>query len=125
VQCNAVQLPQETKKPLPLPGCVKVAFESKPGIDFRNITPEINAEIEKTGEACALLVLGFHSGAHATYGLQAIRPCLCAGLQEGIVTVISRHTTTAIAINEDEPRLRDDIRQVWAAFLFLQLSLAA
>lgn len=34
------------------------------------------------------------------------------GLQEGVVTVISRHTTTAIAINEDEARLFDDIRQV-------------
>ncbi len=34
------------------------------------------------------------------------------GVQEGFVNVLSRHTTTAIAINECEARLLDDIRQV-------------
>jgi len=34
-----------------------------------------------------------------------------AGIQEGWVTVISRHTTTAVTINECESRLMDDIRQ--------------
>jgi thiamine phosphate synthase YjbQ (UPF0047 family) len=34
-----------------------------------------------------------------------------AGLQEGVVTVLSRHTTTAVTINEDEERLLDDVRQ--------------
>ncbi|GAB4822453.1 hypothetical protein N2152v2_009499 [Parachlorella kessleri] len=33
------------------------------------------------------------------------------GVQEGFVNVLSRHTTTAIAINECEARLLDDIRQ--------------
>ena len=38
-----------------------------------------------------------------------------SGLKEGVVTVLSRHTTTAVTINEAEPRLMDDIRQVGGA----------
>ncbi|GLI65319.1 hypothetical protein VaNZ11_008862 [Volvox africanus] len=34
-----------------------------------------------------------------------------AGLQEGCVHVLSRHTTTALTINENEARLLDDVRQ--------------
>jgi thiamine phosphate synthase YjbQ (UPF0047 family) len=34
------------------------------------------------------------------------------GVKEGFVNVLSRHTTTAVAINEYETRLLDDIRQV-------------
>jgi len=34
-----------------------------------------------------------------------------SGLQEGYVNVLSRHTTTALCINENEERLKDDIRQ--------------
>lgn len=34
-----------------------------------------------------------------------------SGVTEGVVTVLSRHTTTAITINEMEGRLVDDIRQ--------------
>ena len=33
-----------------------------------------------------------------------------SGLKEGIVNIISRHTTTALTINEYEPRLLDDLR---------------
>lgn len=33
-----------------------------------------------------------------------------AGIQNGQVIVFSRHTTTAIAINEDEPRLFEDVK---------------
>ena len=35
-----------------------------------------------------------------------------AGLKDGVVNVLSRHTTTAVTINEAESRLMDDIRQV-------------
>ena len=62
----------------------QVEFTTKPGIDFYNITPHIKQELEQTG------------------------------IQEGTATIISRHTTTAITVNEDEARLRDDIRQVRA-----------
>lgn len=34
-----------------------------------------------------------------------------AGVREGFVNVLSRHTTTAVSINENEARLLDDIRQ--------------
>jgi hypothetical protein len=34
------------------------------------------------------------------------------GVSDGFVNVLSRHTTTAVTINECEPRLLDDIRQV-------------
>ena len=34
------------------------------------------------------------------------------GLREGFVNVLSRHTTTAVTINENEARLLDDVRQV-------------
>jgi secondary thiamine-phosphate synthase enzyme len=33
-----------------------------------------------------------------------------AGVKNGTVTVLSRHTTTAVTINEAEPRLMDDVR---------------
>ena len=33
-----------------------------------------------------------------------------AGIKNGTVTVLSRHTTTAVTINEAEPRLMDDVR---------------
>jgi secondary thiamine-phosphate synthase enzyme len=33
-----------------------------------------------------------------------------SGIKEGMVNIISRHTTTALAINEYEPRLLDDLR---------------
>jgi secondary thiamine-phosphate synthase enzyme len=33
-----------------------------------------------------------------------------SGLRDGFVTVTSRHTTTAVTINEDERRLHDDVR---------------
>lgn len=68
------------------------------------------------------------SCAHTTTGGQAPHRTLCGptptpwfrsreeidriGLAEGFVNVLSRHTTTAVTINEAEPRLMDDIRQV-------------
>lgn len=55
---------------------------TQPGISIFDITPEIRAEVANSG------------------------------LKEGVVTVLSRHTTTAVTINEAEPRLMDDIRQV-------------
>ncbi len=35
-----------------------------------------------------------------------------AGVGEGAVTVFARHTTAAVVINEDDPALHDDIRDV-------------
>lgn len=40
-----------------------------------------------------------------------LTPPLSPALPKGFVNVLSRHTTTAIAINEHEQRLLDDIRQ--------------
>jgi len=37
-----------------------------------------------------------------------------AGVQNGFVTVTSRHTTTALGVNEYEVRLLDDIRAFFA-----------
>ena len=40
-----------------------------------------------------------------------------SGVSEGMVTVQTRHTTTAIVVNENEPRLLDDLRDLlecWA-----------
>eukprot|EP00982_Pelagococcus_subviridis_P016182 31457-Pelagococcus_subviridis.AAC.25 len=34
-----------------------------------------------------------------------------AGIENGVVNVLSRHTTTAVTINEAEGRLMDDVRQ--------------
>lgn len=53
---------------------------------------------------------------HAGIGLFDITPHVRdavkeAGIKEGFVNVISRHTTTALTINEMEPRLVDDVRQ--------------
>ena len=42
------------------------------------------------------------------------------GVQEGTVNVLSRHTTTAVTINECEPRLLDDIRQASAPSVRIQ-----
>ncbi|KAI7835409.1 hypothetical protein COHA_010683 [Chlorella ohadii] len=59
----------------------ELQLETKPGIHIVDITPQIRAEVERLG------------------------------VQEGFVNVLSRHTTTAVTINECEPRLLDDIRQ--------------
>lgn len=59
----------------------QLELETKPGIHIIDITPQIRAEVE--------------------------RLCVC----EGFVNVLSRHTTTAVTINECEARLLDDIRQ--------------
>ncbi len=49
-------------------------------------------------------------------GLHNITPGIreiinASGITEGIVAITSQHTTTAVTINEDEERLREDIRQ--------------
>jgi len=62
----------------------QIELDTKPGIALFDITPQIKEVIKKHGVA------------------------------EGTVHVISRHTTTALVINECEPRLLDDIRQVSA-----------
>lgn len=73
---------------LTTPVCVYEEYlvrTSKPGppaqdITVENLTPKINAVVQSSG------------------------------VREGTVTVVSRHTTTAITINEWESRLVDDIR---------------
>ena len=42
-----------------------------------------------------------------------------SGLVEGTVNVLSRHTTTAVTINENETRLMDDVRQVGCGGVWL------
>lgn len=60
----------------------QIAIDSKcPGISLHDITPQIRELIAKEG------------------------------VLEGYVNVLSRHTTTAVTINENESRLTDDIRQ--------------
>lgn len=58
----------------------EVTVDTKGGISVFDITKQIQAMIEKDG------------------------------LMHGTVTIMSRHTTTAITINEFEPRLVEDIR---------------
>ncbi|KAM3570083.1 hypothetical protein VYU27_007845 [Nannochloropsis oceanica] len=60
---------------------VEISLSTKEGISLHDITPQLH---------------------------QAIRE---AKIQEGWVNVVSRHTTTAVTINECESRLMDDIRQ--------------
>jgi len=44
--------------------------------------------------------------------MPAIREAVVAsGIENGFVTVTSQHTTTAVAINEDEERLREDVKR--------------
>jgi secondary thiamine-phosphate synthase enzyme len=57
-----------------------IELDTGAGTSLHDITPDIRAAIEKSGIA------------------------------NGFVTVTSQHTTTAIAINEHEPRLLDDVR---------------
>ncbi len=57
-----------------------IELETEPGINIYNITPEIEKLIASTS------------------------------ITNGQVMVFSRHTTTALAINEDEPRLLEDIK---------------
>jgi len=59
----------------------ELSVPSKYGISFEDLTPGIREAIKKSG------------------------------CKEGVVTVLSRHTTCAITINELEPRLVDDARQ--------------
>lgn len=57
-----------------------IELETDPGINIYNITPEIEKLIASTS------------------------------ITNGQVMVFSRHTTTALVINEDEPRLLEDIK---------------
>eukprot|EP00879_Flechtneria_rotunda_P010641 GHRR01011121.1.p1 GENE.GHRR01011121.1~~GHRR01011121.1.p1 ORF type:complete len:204 (+),score=20.41 GHRR01011121.1:152-763(+) len=59
----------------------KLEIETQPGIALVDITPQIKQQVKQLG------------------------------VSEGFVNILSRHTTTAIAINESETRLLDDIRQ--------------
>jgi len=59
----------------------QIEKETMPGIAVLDITAEVRAALE------------------------------ASSVQEGCVNVLSRHTTTAVTINEAEPRLMDDIRQ--------------
>lgn len=59
----------------------ELKVETKKGIYLADLTPLLRAALKKSG------------------------------VTEGVVTVLSRHTTTAITINEMEGRLVDDIRQ--------------
>ncbi len=55
---------------------------------------------------CALLIQISHALLMLPFQVDEL------GVTEGFVNVLSRHTTTAISINEYETRLLDDIRQV-------------
>lgn len=57
-----------------------LTIDTEPGIHIYNLTPEIERLLTKTG------------------------------IQAGQVIVFSRHTTTALAINEYEPRLLEDLK---------------
>ncbi|GAX85464.1 hypothetical protein CEUSTIGMA_g12880.t1 [Chlamydomonas eustigma] len=59
----------------------QIGKETGPGISITDITPEIKHEIE------------------------------VLNIREGTVHVLSQHTTTAVTINESEPRLMNDIKQ--------------
>jgi thiamine phosphate synthase YjbQ (UPF0047 family) len=60
---------------------VEIKVETKKGIHLSDLTPQLKALLKESG---------------------------CS---EGTMTVMSRHTTTAITVNEMEGRLVDDIRQ--------------
>lgn len=60
----------------------EIELQTGPGISVHNLMPQLRAEVARLGVA------------------------------EGFVNVLSRHTTTAVCINEYEMRLLDDIRQV-------------
>ena len=60
---------------------VELKVETKKGIHLSDLTPQLKEAVAKSG------------------------------VKEGVLTVLSRHTTTAITINEMEGRLVDDIRQ--------------
>jgi secondary thiamine-phosphate synthase enzyme len=64
-----------------------IELDTGAGISLHDITPAIRAAIERSGMA------------------------------NGFVTVTSQHTTTAIAINEHEPRLLDDVRNFLARLI--------
>jgi secondary thiamine-phosphate synthase enzyme len=62
----------------------------------------VNSSIEiNTGEGISLHNL--------MPGLREV--IVASGIENGFVTVTSQHTTTAIAINEDEARLREDVKR--------------
>ena len=59
----------------------QLSLQTKLGISLHDITPQVRAAIRESG------------------------------VSNGTVNVLSRHTTTAVTINEAEDRLMDDIRQ--------------
>lgn len=91
---------------------LEIQLPTKEGISLHDITPQLR-QVRKIshgmtkrvgrGESSTLRAC-MHTYAHA----QAITE---AGVQEGWVNVVSRHTTTAVTLNECESRLMDDVRQ--------------
>lgn len=60
---------------------LEIELDTQPGIGLFDITPQLREKLNESG------------------------------LRNGFVNVISRHTTTALTINEYESRLLDDVRQ--------------
>lgn len=61
-----------------------VDFETREGVEFVDLTDGVRAAVAR------------------------------AGIAEGMVTVVTRHTTGGIAVNEREPRLQEDMKR-WIA----------
>jgi len=62
----------------------EITLQTDKGIQIYNLTESLNEEIAKSG------------------------------MKEGLVNIISRHTTTALAINEAEPHLLEDLQTFFA-----------
>jgi thiamine phosphate synthase YjbQ (UPF0047 family) len=110
------------------PGALLVHFKNlelvtKPGMSLHDITPSINKVGRRVGRVSGPLLLAI--GTHCPHRLRVDKwvgrlcavPTACTqeiaalGVSDGWVNVLSRHTTTAVTINENEARLMDDVRQ--------------
>lgn len=59
----------------------RLELDTGPGVSLHNLMPELRAALDRSG------------------------------IRNGVMTITSQHTTTAITINEDEPRLIEDIKR--------------
>lgn len=94
----------------------QIELQSKPGIQLIDITPQVathtHAPLWRWFEGCMCSLCTRTACLIAAPVLQIRAEVERLGVQEGFVNILSRHTTTAITINECEPRLLDDVRQV-------------
>ena len=95
---------------------MELNFQTKLGISLHDITPslrEVSEGEEETIDSHPSIYPSIRllTHRHPIVSFSPTQAIADAGIEDGWVNVVSRHTTTAVTLNECESRLMDDVRQ--------------